>query len=46
MKWKEVFVVPLFQTSDGETEQIAPKATSEGYKFGAPQALPADGFHF
>ncbi|XP_020610194.1 importin subunit alpha-1-like [Orbicella faveolata] len=34
------------ETSDGETDQIAPKATSEGYKFGTPQALPADGFHF
>lgn len=34
------------ETSDGETDQIAPKATSEGYKFGAPQALPVDGFHF
>lgn len=34
------------EESAEETEQIAPEATSEGYKFGTPQPLPMGGFHF
>lgn len=34
------------EESAEETEQIAPQATDEGYKFGTPQPLPVGGFHF
>ncbi|KAL9976416.1 hypothetical protein ACROYT_G013715 [Oculina patagonica] len=34
------------EASDGETEQIAPQATSEGFQFGTPQPLPVGGFNF